>query len=241
MYYGDFAEDATVRFMLTTQDKNGAAVAPSSAFEAADLKIYKDDSDAEKTTANGVTMTSPKDGVTGRHHVAIDTSNDTGDAGFWVTGADYFVVLDPDETVDSEAAKAVVAHFSIENRYMRGTNGANTTTPPTAVQIRQEMDSNSADLNTALTDLTQILSDIAGLNDPTAAAIATEILTQANGIEGGVTLQGATRLILSAVSGILAGADTATVTTRDVADSKNRLTVTTDADGNRSAVTRDMT
>ena len=47
MYYGDFAEDATVRFMLTTQDKNGAAVAPSSAFEAADRKIYKDARDAE--------------------------------------------------------------------------------------------------------------------------------------------------------------------------------------------------
>lgn len=115
-YIGDFAEDATVHLYFTTSDADGAAVAPSSAFEAADLRIYKDGSATQKATANGITMTSPFDSVTGLHGVAIDTSNDTGDAGFWTAGANYTVVLVPDETVDGQTVVRVLAQFSIENR-----------------------------------------------------------------------------------------------------------------------------
>ena len=118
MYLDDFIEDSTVYLQFTTNDANGGAVAPSSAFEAADLKIYKDNGAAEKTTTNGITMTSPFDGVTGLHAVSIDTSNDTGDVGFWVTGSDYIVLLNPDtETVDGQTVVKVLAHFSIENRF----------------------------------------------------------------------------------------------------------------------------
>jgi hypothetical protein len=115
-YLGDFAEDATVYIPLTTSAGTGGAVAPSSAFEAADFIIYKNGSATQKTTTNGVTITSPFDSIVGLHLLAIDTSNDTGDSGFWVTDADYMVVLSPDETVDSQAIVAVVATFSIENR-----------------------------------------------------------------------------------------------------------------------------
>ena len=48
-YLGDIAEDATIDFMLTTNDSSGGAVAPSSAFEAADLVIYKDNSATQKS------------------------------------------------------------------------------------------------------------------------------------------------------------------------------------------------
>jgi hypothetical protein len=116
-YLGDFAEDATVRYYLTTNDSNGAPVAPSSAFEAADFIIYKDGSATQKTSVNGITMTSPFDALTGLHLLEIDTSNDTGDAGFWVTGSDYIVVASPDETVDSQSVRAALFQFSIENRY----------------------------------------------------------------------------------------------------------------------------
>ena len=129
MYLGDFAEDATVNILFTTHDKNGGSVAPSTAFEAADVKIYKDNSDTEKTATDGLTM-SAFDSITGLHSLIIDTSDDTNDAGFWVTGSDYAVVLSPsDETVDSETVVAVIATFSIENRFMRGTDSANTTAP----------------------------------------------------------------------------------------------------------------
>ncbi|TIL34313.1 hypothetical protein [Mesorhizobium sp.] len=114
-YIGDFPEDfTTVAIMFTTHAASGAVVAPSSGFEAADVKIYKNGSAAEKTSTNGLTMTSPFDSITGLHCLVIDTSVDTGDVGFWVAGAQYTVVLSPDETVDSLAVAKVIGTFGIE-------------------------------------------------------------------------------------------------------------------------------
>jgi hypothetical protein len=122
VYYGDFAEDATVYVPLTTHAAAGGAVAPASPFDLGDFAIYKNGSATQKTTSNGLTVTSPFDSVTGLHLLAIDTSVDTGDAGFWAVGSDYMVVLAPAsgtgtvETVDGQSVVAVVATFSIENR-----------------------------------------------------------------------------------------------------------------------------
>jgi len=122
-YMGDYADDSTVRIFFTTNDGSGGAVAPSTAFEAADVVIYKNNSATQKATTNGITMTSPFDSVTGLHLVEIDCSNDTGDAGFWVAGNDYSVVLSPDETVDSQTVVAAIAQFSIENRIVSAVSG----------------------------------------------------------------------------------------------------------------------
>jgi len=122
-YMGDYADDSTVRIFFTTNDGSGRAVAPSTAFEAADIVIYKNNSATQKATTNGITMTSPFDTVTGLHLVEIDCSNDTGDAGFWATGNDYSVVLSPDETVDSQTVVAAIAQFSIENRVVSAVSG----------------------------------------------------------------------------------------------------------------------
>jgi len=122
-YMGDYADDSTVRIFFTTNDGSGGAVAPSTAFEAADIVIYKNNSATQKATTNGITMTSPFDTVTGLHLVEIDCSNDTGDAGFWATGNDYSVVLSPDETVDSQTVVAAIAQFSIENRVVSAVSG----------------------------------------------------------------------------------------------------------------------
>jgi hypothetical protein len=75
--------------------------------------------------------------------------------------------------------------------------------------------------------------------DALAADAVDEILDDP--IEGSMTLRQALRIILSACSGKLAGAATTTVTIRDLADSKNRITATVDSSGNRSAVTLDAT
>jgi hypothetical protein len=113
-YIGDFPEDhATVSIMFTTHAASGAAVAPSSGFEAADVLIYKNGSATQKTTTNGMTMTSPFDSITGLHCLVIDTSVDTGDVGFWTAGAHYTAVLSPDETVDSLVVVKVIATFSL--------------------------------------------------------------------------------------------------------------------------------
>jgi hypothetical protein len=111
-YIGTRAASSTVRFSFTTHAASGAAVAPSSAFESADLRIYKDGSATQRSSANGITMTSPFDSVTGLHHVDIDLS-DNSDSGFYAAGSFYEVHLVPDETVDSLAVVKVLAYFDI--------------------------------------------------------------------------------------------------------------------------------
>lgn len=76
---------------------------------------------------------------------------------------------------------------------------------------------------------------------PSAAANATALLDTASGIETSITPRQAIRLILAASAGKLSGAATSTVVIRNVGDTKDRVTATVDADGNRSAVTVDAT
>lgn len=74
---------------------------------------------------------------------------------------------------------------------------------------------------------------------PLSAAAVDAILDEA--VEGSLTLRQAQRLMLAALAGIANGGGTTTVNFRDMANSKNRITMTTDANGNRTAVTRDAT
>lgn len=58
-------------------------------------------------------------------------------------------------------------------------------------------------------------------------------------IEDGLSLRQALRLMTAALAGKVSGAETTTVTIRDVNDSKSRIVATVDANGNRSALTLD--
>ena len=110
---GVVQQDSTVRIMFVTRNGSGAAVAPSTAFESADIEIYKDGSAIQRASDVGITMTSPFDTVTGLHLVAIDLSDNT-DPGFWTAGSNYHVTIQPDETVDSQTVVEVLAQFTIE-------------------------------------------------------------------------------------------------------------------------------
>ena len=113
----DRALGSTVRmqFVSTNPDGGGAPVAPSSAFTTADIRIYKDGSASEKTTTNGLTVTSPFDSITGLHLVEIDTSNSTGDVGFWASGSVYHVRLVTATTVATYSVSGLlIGEFSIE-------------------------------------------------------------------------------------------------------------------------------
>ena len=72
-------------------------------------------------------------------------------------------------------------------------------------------------------------------------ALPAMVLDEANAIETGWTLRKILRIVAAALGGKLSGAATATVTIRDVTDTKARITATVDADGNRTAVTLDGT
>lgn len=70
----------------------------------------------------------------------------------------------------------------------------------------------------------------------TADAIAAAVM--ASGIEAGMTMTQALRLVTAALAG-KADVSGSTVTFRDVNDTKNRITATVSGDGDRTAVTLD--
>ena len=98
-------------------------------------------------------------------------------------------------------------------------------------------------------DIDAQLATIAGYIDAEIAAIkaVTDTLSLAaiadavhdEVTEGTTTLRQAIRLLLSHHTGKSSGGGTNTLVYRDIGDSKDRLTYTVDADGNRSAVVRD--
>ena len=67
MYLGNFKTGSTITFAFTTNDRDGGITGPSVAYDAADLKIYKNGSATERSSASGITMTSPFDSITGLH------------------------------------------------------------------------------------------------------------------------------------------------------------------------------
>lgn len=115
-FIGDFVAGATITQPITTYAAAGSPVAPNSAFENADIVIYKGASATQRSSAAGITMTSPFDSTTGLHMLSIDLSDNT-DSGFYAAGNDYHVMLVPDETVDSLAVMAHLFTFSIQNRF----------------------------------------------------------------------------------------------------------------------------
>ena len=83
-----------------------------------------------------------------------------------------------------------------------------------------------------------LAADIADV--PTATENASALLDASNGVETGFTLRQALRLILAMAAGKLSGAATTTITIRSVNDTADRITATVDSNGNRTAVTTNV-
>jgi len=81
---------------------------------------------------------------------------------------------------------------------------------------------------------------VSGLTAGESASL-TNIDSLAQDVETGYSPTEAWKLILAATAGKVSGAGTTTITFRDVNDSKDRITATVDASGNRTAVTKDVT
>lgn len=124
---GDIVKNDTVYCYFSTHEAAGGNVAPSTAFESADVIVYEDGS-ATQITA-GVTVTSPFDAETGFHLATIATTDSS-----YETGKSYTVVLAPDETIDGQTITAVViGYFTIERGAAHrelGASGAGLTAIP---------------------------------------------------------------------------------------------------------------
>ena len=95
------------------------------------------------------------------------------------------------------------------------------------------------DLDAVLADTDELQGDdvpglIAALNDPAVAAIGDAVLDEV--VEGAYTVRHYLRLFAAMLLGKAGGGGTATVVFRDTADSKDRISMTVDTDGNRTAV-----
>jgi hypothetical protein len=143
------------------------------------------------------------------------------------------------------------------------TDGLNAYDPPTRTELTSDTDSilaavatvdgNVDDIETLLNavalDVADILADTGTDGVVVAAASKTGYALSSAGIdsiwdevmEGSFTARQYMRGFAAAMLAILSGAATTTVVIRDTGDTKDRVTATVDANGNRSAVTLDLT
>jgi hypothetical protein len=117
-WYGNFVDNEIVYMTFNTFNSDGASV--TATIVDGDIEVYKDGGTTELAT-NGATVQKDFDGVTGTHQITIDTSA----SGDYAIGSDYSVRVGG-ITVDTQIINAFVGTLSIENRFMRGTDGSPT-------------------------------------------------------------------------------------------------------------------
>jgi hypothetical protein len=195
--FRNIAEDATIEIYFETFSTAGAPTAPSSALTASDFAIYKNGSATAKTSTNGLTVTSPFNSEAGCHLLVIDTSVDTGDAGFWTTGGRYHVKFNTSKTVDSVSIDGVSVprgSFGIQSEYMRGTDSAllaaSYSAPPSASAIS-----------------TQVNSDLTTAHGSGAWTTATGFATPVNVTDAVTSIKGADNDTLKTLSDQIDGID----------------------------------
>lgn len=115
-------------------------------------------------------------------------------------------------------------------------------TPQTNVTVATNNDKTGYELVTAYNPAKTAAQtgDAMALTSAERNSTADAVLDRANGVETGFTLRQSLRLMLSALAGKLSGAATTTVVIRDVNDTTNRLVANVNGDGNRNAVTYDV-
>ena len=87
--------------------------------------------------------------------------------------------------------------------------------------------------------LTNLDASVASRLASATYATPASLLTSTDGVETGLTVQGALRLILAGMAGRRSGIGTGTELYRDYGNSKTRLTMVFDANGNTTSVTYD--
>lgn len=240
IYLGDFQAGATVHLKWNTNDADGASVTRAT---NGSIRIYKGSSTTQRSSANGITDTEDfdTDPLTGVHHLSIDLSDNT-DAGFYAAGSDYQIVL-VGAVIDGATVNACIGQFSIQNRAQVVVASLAAGSITASVIATGAVDADA--IADGAIDAGALAADAI-----TAAKVAADVWTEmaaalfdlADGIETGLTPRNALRLIAAACAGKASGMGTATGVFRSaVADSKNRITATQDANGNRSAITTDLT
>jgi len=169
-YYGDFAEDATVRYPFNTFDSNDPSGSVTiTELADSDLHVHKDGSVTQIVT-DGATVVINFDSITGGHMVTIDTSAHAD----YSTGSDYAVRMEG-TAIDGGTVNAWLFTFSIENRFSAA-QSALILTDTEAVQTDTEaviVDTEAllVDTEAIIIDTEAIRTDAANIIIDTEAAI----------------------------------------------------------------------
>lgn len=93
--------------------------------------------------------------------------------------------------------------------------------------------------NVTMGALANMTAEAGGATPLSPEGLAASLLDDSD-VETGYSMREALRLILSSAAGKLSGAETTTITIRNVTDDKSRIVATVDSNGNRSSVTYDV-
>lgn len=119
--------------------------------------------------------------------------------------------------------------------------------PQETGDIKVDVQSNAGTAITAAAGVQEVKVASLAANAITAAATATDFGAEIADaiwdevVDGAATARESVRLANATLGGKASGLGTTTAVFRDLADTKARVSATVDADGNRSAVTRDLT
>ena len=117
---------------------------------------------------------------------------------------------------------------------------ATATATPTAKGWMTGTSAGIASTTATLKGIGRLSGSIAPATELDAATFSTYLLDQED-VETGLTMRKALRLIAAATAGKVSGADGSTMTIKNaVADTKNRIVASVDANGNRTAITYDL-
>ncbi len=105
----DYLADSIVYIPWSANDADGASVNPAA---YGTIKVYKNNSETERTSANGITVLEPHDAHVGTFMITIDLS-DNSDVGFYAAG-DYYFVKKITMTIDGQTVNDWIYKFSIE-------------------------------------------------------------------------------------------------------------------------------
>lgn len=156
-YLGDFVGTETLVVVFDTFDSNGASVTMTG-LAVTDIEIYKGSSITQRASDAGYALIDTDgidiDAATGVHGFTVDLSDNT-DAGFFATGNDFYIMVNA-VTIDTQTVRFIAARFSIQNRYMRGTDSAATASEAALIKAKTdsltftkagEVDANAQSIN----------------------------------------------------------------------------------------------
>lgn len=124
---------------------------------------------------------------------------------------------------------------------LNGAASTAATSTATAAATAKGHASSTASGSSTATALRYALGHLAGESSPFTALSPQSLAESVMGaiVESGLSVREALQVIAAATAGKVSGAETTTIVFRDTADTKDRITATVDASGNRTAIVLD--